>query len=187
MGGCPSRRKQKNPPSDAVTHRDHRGHAKRAAGARLFRRPVLDDGALRPSRPHPSSRPQRGPCRAASFDRAYGRCKKSRDLQSGHHPLKHGERIACPIRFALFKVSAGLTHRVRHMGETILGWLQDCFGPPERTDVASRPRKTLSAADFGVIWAIERIWSCRDLRLMGEKAGNFVCGVAAALSSNWGL
>jgi hypothetical protein len=57
--------------------------------------------------------------------------------------------------------------------------------PP--TTGSSRPRKTLSAADFGVIWAIERIWSCRDLRLMGEKAGNFVCGVAAALSSNRGL
>jgi hypothetical protein len=55
------------------------------------------------------------------------------------------------------------------------------------TSEARRPRKALNAADFGVIWAIERIRHCRDLRLMGEKAGNFVCGVAAALSSNRGL
>jgi hypothetical protein len=49
--------------------------------------------------------------------------------------------------------------------------------------VAGRPRKTLNASDFGKILVIERIRFCRDLRLIGEKAGNFVRGVDAALSS----
>ncbi len=47
-----------------------------------------------------------------------GGAGKSRDLQSGHHPLKCGEGVACPVRVALFKVSPGSTHRVRDVGET---------------------------------------------------------------------
>jgi hypothetical protein len=35
--------------------------------------------------------------------------------------------------------------------------------------------------------AIERIQNCRDLRLIGEKAGDFVRGVDVALSSTPGL
>jgi hypothetical protein len=41
--------------------------------------------------------------------------------------------------------------------------------------------------DFWEISAIERIRVCRDLRLIGEKAGNVVRGVDAALSSAPGL
>jgi hypothetical protein len=52
---------------------------------------------------------------------------------------------------------------------------------------SSRPRKTLSAADFWDIPPIERIRFCRDLRLIGEKAGDFACGVDAALSPAPGL
>jgi hypothetical protein len=37
--------------------------------------------------------------------------------------------------------------------------------------------------EFGEIWAIERIRFCLDLRLIGEKAGDFVRGVDVALSS----
>ena len=47
--------------------------------------------------------------------------------------------------------------------------------------------RTLKGSDFWAISAAERIRVCRDLRLIGEKAGNFVCGVAAALSSAPGL
>jgi hypothetical protein len=52
---------------------------------------------------------------------------------------------------------------------------------------ASRPRKTLSAWEYGGIWATERIRNCLDLRLIGEKAGDFVRKVEKTLSSTPGL
>jgi hypothetical protein len=53
--------------------------------------------------------------------------------------------------------------------------------------VAGRPRKTLSAWEYGGIWATERIRNCLDLRLIGEKAGDFVRKVEKSLSSTPGL
>jgi hypothetical protein len=53
--------------------------------------------------------------------------------------------------------------------------------------VAGRPRKTLSAWEYGGIWATERIRNCLDLRLIGEKAGDFVRKVEKTLSSTPGL
>jgi hypothetical protein len=53
--------------------------------------------------------------------------------------------------------------------------------------IASRPRKTLSAWEYGGIWATERIRNCLDLRLIGEKAGDFVRKVEKSLSSTPGL
>jgi hypothetical protein len=38
-----------------------------------------------------------------------------------------------------------------------------------------------------VIWATERIRNCLDLRLIGEKAGDFVRKVEKTLSSTPGL
>jgi hypothetical protein len=57
--------------------------------------------------------------------------------------------------------------------------------PPGRA--ARRPRKTLSAWEYGRIWATERIRNCLDLRLIGEKAGDFVRKVEKSLSSTPGL
>jgi hypothetical protein len=45
----------------------------------------------------------------------------------------------------------------------------------------------MNASDILEILAIERIRFCRDLRLMGEKAGNFVPEVDAGLPSAPGL
>jgi len=53
--------------------------------------------------------------------------------------------------------------------------------------IAGRPRKTWNGLDSGAILAVERIRVCRDLRLIGEKAGDFSRGVDAALSSAPGL
>ena len=53
--------------------------------------------------------------------------------------------------------------------------------------ISSRPRKTLSAWEYGGIWATERIRNCLDLRLIGEKAGDFVRKVEKSLSSTPGL
>src|ERR1700689_4665449 len=52
--------------------------------------------------------------------------------------------------------------------------------------LAGRPRKTLSAWEYGGIWATERIRNCLDLRLIGEKAGDFVRKVEKSLSSRPG-
>ena len=56
-----------------------------------------------------------------------------------------------------------------------------------KTQLAGRPRKTLSAWEYGGIWATERIRNCLDLRLIGEKAGDFVRKVEKSLSSTPGL
>jgi hypothetical protein len=45
----------------------------------------------------------------------------------------------------------------------------------------------LSASEYGGIWATERIRNCLDLRLIGEKAGDFVRKVEKTLSSTPGL
>jgi hypothetical protein len=58
---------------------------------------------------------------------------------------------------------------------------------PAQAGVARRPRKTLSAWEYGGIWATERIRNCLDLRLIGEKAGDFVRKVEKSLSSTPGL
>jgi hypothetical protein len=59
--------------------------------------------------------------------------------------------------------------------------------PSFEIDVAGRPRKSRIGADLQGISAIERIPICWELCLIGDKAGNFVCGCAAALPSAPGL
>jgi hypothetical protein len=57
----------------------------------------------------------------------------------------------------------------------------------ERKELSLVARENSERLEIGGIWATERIRNCLDLRLIGEKAGDFVRKVEKSLSSTPGL